>query len=204
MTTAKPKLRALEDQLRFLLSWASNPKKMGAVAPSGKVLAATMAAGVDLTSQGPVIELGPGTGPVTKALLMRGIEPSRIVALEYDGELADRLRKRYPGITVIHGDAYDLSAQLAKVTSEKASAIISSLPLFNEPSAKRVELLRAAFDLLAPDAPFVQFTYSFVSPIPLDDMPMRADKSEWILKNVPPARVWTYRQHPSDNESAAQ
>lgn len=194
MNQPHPALRLLDDQLRFLLSWVGNPMKIGAVAPSGKALAGAMAAEIDASSAGPIIELGPGTGPVTEALIERGIGEERIVALEYNGEFAARLQKRFPKLTVIHGDAFDLAAKVEKITSEKASAVISSLPLFNEPPAKRVQLLQAAFDLLEENGPFVQFTYSFNSPIPRDLIPVRTDVSEWILKNVPPARVWTYRR----------
>lgn len=194
MNETRPALRLLDDQLRFLLSWVGNPMKMGAVVPSGKALAYAMAAQVDPLSSGLIIELGPGTGPVTEALIEGGIAQERIVALEYNAEFASRLQKRYPRITVVHGDAYDLPARLHKITADKASAVLSSLPLFNDPPAKRIELLRAAFDLLEENAPFVQFTYSFSSPIPRDLLPVQASVSDWVLKNVPPARVWTYRR----------
>lgn len=190
----KSPLRILDDQLRFLLSWVGNPLKVGAVAPSGKALATEMAAQVDPSIPGAVIELGPGTGPVTEALLERGILPERIIALEYDADFASRLQKRFPGIAVIHGDAFDLSAKMNVLMDEKACAVISSLPLFNESSEKRIALLNAAFELLCDDGPFVQFTYAPVSPMPRDLIPVRVSVSDWILKNVPPARVWTYRR----------
>jgi phosphatidylethanolamine/phosphatidyl-N-methylethanolamine N-methyltransferase len=194
MSVKKRSFQALDDQLRFLLTWVGNPLKTGAVTPSGKALASAMAAEVNPAISGPVIELGPGTGPVTEALIARGIEASRIIALEYDSEFAERLQKRFSGITVIHGDAYNLSDKVTALTSEKACAIISSLPLFTESVEKRIALLTAAFELMQDDAPFVQFSYAPLSPIPRERMNVSATVSDWILLNVPPARVWTYRK----------
>ncbi|MES2905785.1 MAG: rRNA adenine N-6-methyltransferase family protein [Pseudomonadota bacterium] len=192
--TGKSPLRRLDDQLRFLLSLVGNPKKIGAVAPSGKALAAEMAAQIDPALSGPVIELGPGTGPVTQALIESGIAPERIITVEYDIDFAERLQKRFPGIHVICGDAYDLSTSLNGIVDEKACAIISSLPLFNQPVEKRTALLNAAFDILCARGPFVQFTYAPVSPIPRETADIETTVSDWIFKNVPPARVWTYRR----------
>jgi phosphatidylethanolamine/phosphatidyl-N-methylethanolamine N-methyltransferase len=191
---AKSPFSIFDDQLRFLLSWVSNPLKVGSVTPSGKPLATAMAAEVDPTIPGPVIELGPGTGPVTEALIERGFDPSRIIALEYDADFAGRLRKRFPGITVVHGDAYDLSENSSAHMTEKACAVISSLPLFTEAPEKRIALLNAAFDIMQDNAPFVQFTYAPVSPIPREHAAISSSVSDWILLNVPPARVWTYRR----------
>jgi phosphatidylethanolamine/phosphatidyl-N-methylethanolamine N-methyltransferase len=191
---SKSPLRMLDEQLRFLLSWVSNPLKVGAVTPSGKPLASAMAAEVDPAIPGPVIELGPGTGPVTEALIERGFEPSRIIALEYDAEFAERLRKKFPGITVINGDAFNLSQEFGDKFTEKACAVISSLPLVTEPAEKRLALLNAAFELMQENAPFVQFTYAPMAPIPRDRAYIAATASDWILMNVPPARVWTYRR----------
>ena len=131
---------------------------------------------------------------MTEALIERGIDPARIVALEYNAEFAGRLRARFPGITVIHGDAFNLAQEFGAKFKEKACAVISSLPLFTEPAEKRIALLNAAFDLMHDDAPFVQFSYAPVSPIPREKVNVETSVSDWILLNVPPARVWTYRR----------
>ena len=93
------------DAARFLGRWARNPLQTGAVAPSGKHLAQLMASYVDVNGTGPIVELGPGTGPVTSALLRHGVAPERLFLLEYSSEFCDLLRKRFPGVTVIQGDA---------------------------------------------------------------------------------------------------
>jgi phosphatidylethanolamine/phosphatidyl-N-methylethanolamine N-methyltransferase len=182
----------LEDEARFLKSWIENPLKTGAVAPSGKLLAQKMASVVDPMAPGPVVELGPGTGPVTQALLQRGVPPENLYLVEYSKDFATLLRQKFPGVTVIQGDAYGLEHTLAGVISEPVAAIVSSLPLLTRPEPQRSRLLKAAFRLMRPGAPFVQFTYMNNSPVPLDG-DFEANVSQRIWKNLPPARIWTYR-----------
>jgi phosphatidylethanolamine/phosphatidyl-N-methylethanolamine N-methyltransferase len=183
----------LEDEARFLKSWIENPLKTGAVAPSGKALAAKMAAVVDPVIPGPIVELGPGTGPVTQALLARGIAPERLFLVEYSADFAKLLRQRFPAVNVIQGDAYALAETLAAHIDQPIAAIVSSLPLLTRPDKQRVELLQAAFNLMLPGSPFVQFTYMNASPVPLSDG-FDATVSRRVWKNLPPARVWTYRR----------
>jgi phosphatidylethanolamine/phosphatidyl-N-methylethanolamine N-methyltransferase len=182
----------LEDEARFLKSWIENPLKTGAVAPSGKLLAQRMAAIVDPMAPGPVVELGPGTGPVTQALLQRGVPPENLYLVEYSKDFATLLRQKFPGVTVIQGDAYGLEHTLSGIVSEPIAAIVSSLPLLTRPESQRSRLLKAAFRLMRPGAPFVQFTYMNNSPVPLDG-DFEANVSQRIWKNLPPARIWTYR-----------
>src|SRR5687767_11844387 len=87
----KPRLD-IDDEVRFLRSWIEKPLAMGAVMPSGKMLARTMAQYVDPRGEGPVVELGPGTGPITNALVERGVDPSRLVLLEYSPNFCALLR----------------------------------------------------------------------------------------------------------------
>jgi phosphatidylethanolamine/phosphatidyl-N-methylethanolamine N-methyltransferase len=183
----------LEDEARFLKSWLENPLKTGAVAPSGKALAAKMASSIDPVVPGPIVELGPGTGPVTQALLARGIAPERLFLVEYSEDFARLLRQRFPGTNVIQGDAYALAATLAPHVHEPIAAIVSSLPLLTRPDKQRVALLQSAFNLMLPGSPFVQFTYMNPSPVPLSD-DFEASVSRRVWKNLPPARVWTYRR----------
>jgi phosphatidylethanolamine/phosphatidyl-N-methylethanolamine N-methyltransferase len=183
-----------DDQVRFLRSWIENPLKTGAVAPSSPELAAAMAEVVDPTVPGMVIELGPGTGVVTKALVDRGIAPERILAIEYNHDFVPLLASRFPGAVIRQGDAYDVAAVARSVTSEKIAAVVSSLPLFTEPAPKRVRMVTDCFDLMHANAPFIQFSYALVSPVPKRIPGMQINISDWVLKNVPPARVWTYRR----------
>jgi phosphatidylethanolamine/phosphatidyl-N-methylethanolamine N-methyltransferase len=184
----------LDDEVRFLRSWIEKPLHMGAVMPSGKVLARTMAQYVDIDSTGPVVELGPGTGAITSALIEHGIDQKRLVLVEYNPSFCALLRDRYPQATVVQGDAYALRDSLWNVLSMPASAVVSGLPLVTKPMLTRLKLIRDAFAALAPGAPFVQFTYSVAPPIPKSLPGVSTEASERIWMNLPPARVWVYRK----------
>lgn len=184
----------MNDEIRFLQSWFQNPLKTGAVSPSGRALAKMMASYLDPRIKGPVIELGPGTGPVTKALLERGFAPERLFLIEYNREFCHLLRLRYPGVTVIQGDAYEMRKTLAGKLPGPAVGVISSLPLFTRPPHDRDRMVNEAFDLCVEDGPFVQFTYAVVSPVPLKTGEIEGKRSPRVWMNLPPARVWVYRR----------
>jgi phosphatidylethanolamine/phosphatidyl-N-methylethanolamine N-methyltransferase len=184
----------LDDEVRFLRSWIEKPLHMGAVMPSGRVLARTMAQYVDINSKGPVVELGPGTGAITNALIEHGIDQKRLVLVEYNPGFCALLRDRYPQAKVVQGDAYALRDSLWDVLSAPASAVVSGLPLVTKPMLTRLKLIRDAFVALAPGAPFVQFTYSVAPPIPKSLPGVSTEASERIWMNIPPARVWVYRK----------
>jgi phosphatidylethanolamine/phosphatidyl-N-methylethanolamine N-methyltransferase len=182
------------DEVRFIRTWIEKPLTTGAVAPSGKVLARTMASYIDPSVPGPVIELGPGTGPVTEALVAQGIDPSRLVLIEFDPAFCRLLRKRYPEATVVQGDAYSLKRLLSGLLQQPAAAVVSSLPLITKPLRMRLRVLFEAFGLMSPGAPFIQFTYATMPPIPKRLDRVTAEASERIWLNIPPARVWVYRR----------
>ncbi len=184
----------LDDEVRFLRSWIEKPLHMGAVMPSGKVLARTMAQYVDVDSTGPVVELGPGTGAITNALIQHGVDQKRLVLVEYNPGFCALLRDRYPQAKVVQGDAYALRDSLWDVLNVPASAVVSGLPLVTKPMLTRLKLIRDAFAALAPGAPFVQFTYSVAPPIPKSLPGVSTEASERIWMNLPPARVWVYRK----------
>jgi phosphatidylethanolamine/phosphatidyl-N-methylethanolamine N-methyltransferase len=184
----------LDDEVRFIRSWIERPLSIGAVTPSGKILARTMARYVDPNSTGPVVELGPGTGPVTEALVEAGVEPSRLVLVEFNPSFCRILRSRYPEATLVQGDAYSMRRLLETLLLQPAAAVVSGLPLITKPIKLRLRLLRDAFDLMLPGAPFVQFTYSVASPLPRRFGGFTVEASERIWMNLPPARVWVYRR----------
>jgi phosphatidylethanolamine/phosphatidyl-N-methylethanolamine N-methyltransferase len=184
----------LDDEVRFLRSWIEKPLHMGAVMPSGRMLARTMAQYVDINSEGPVVELGPGTGAITSALIEHGVDQKRLVLVEYNPGFCALLRNRYPHAKVVQGDAYALRDSLAGVLNMPASAVVSGLPLVTKPMLTRLKLIRDAFIALAPGAPFVQFTYSVAPPIPKSLPGVSTEASERIWMNLPPARVWVYRK----------
>ena len=184
----------LDDEVHFLRSWLDKPLTTGAVMPSGKLLARAMARCVDLSIPGPVIELGPGTGPVTEALVAHGVDPARLVLVEFNPVFCRILRSRYPAATVVQGDAYSLKRLLESLMREPAAAVVSGLPLLTKPYKTRVRLIHDAFALMSTEAPFVQFTYAMTPPIPKRLARARIEESERIWFNIPPAKVWVYRK----------
>jgi phosphatidylethanolamine/phosphatidyl-N-methylethanolamine N-methyltransferase len=184
----------LDDEVRFIRSWIERPLSIGAVTPSGKPLARTMARYVDPASNGPVVELGPGTGPVTEALVQAGVSPSRLVLVEFNPSFCRILRSRYPDATLVQGDAYSMRRLLETLLLQPAAAVVSGLPLVTKPIRQRLRLIRDAFDLMLPGAPFVQFTYSVAAPLPKQLGGFSVEASERIWMNIPPARVWVYRK----------
>ncbi len=192
--SAAKKVLCLDDEVQFIRSWIEKPLATGAVMPSGKPLARTMAQFVDPQIEGPFVELGRGTGAVTAALVEHGIDPARLVMVEFNPGFCDLLRERYPGATVVQGDAYSIKRLLETTLRQPAAAVVSSLPLFTKPMKMRLRLLKDAFALLRSAGPFVQFTYALVPPIPQAYSGARAEASERVWFNVPPARVWCYRK----------
>lgn len=190
---------AFAEEARFFKAWIENPIATGAVSPSGRALARAMARQVDVALPGPVIELGPGTGPVTQALIEHGVAPDRLILIEYDPAFCRLLERKFPGVKVVHGDAYNIVDTLGPLaTMQPLAAVVSSLPLLNRPEADRLALLREAFELLDPRGNFIQFTYGMVSPVPRRSrsghgVAFTATASAPVWLNLPPARVWSYR-----------
>jgi len=182
-----------DDEVRFIRSWIEKPLSTGAVMPSGKFLARTMARYVDTHATGPVIELGAGTGPVTEALIEHGVDPARLVLVEFNPTFCRMLREKFPEATVVQGDAYSLRRSLGNVLQQPAAAVVSGLPLMTKPMITRLRLITDAFAAMAHGSPFIQFTYAVVPPIPTDFNGVTAEASDFVWMNLPPARVWVYR-----------
>jgi phosphatidylethanolamine/phosphatidyl-N-methylethanolamine N-methyltransferase len=177
------------DHLRFFRALASRPRHVGAVMPSGPQLARAMAAQIRL--DGPVLELGPGTGCITEAILQR-VPPRRITAIEYDSEFAGALKARFPDITVIEGDAFDLDHTLNRA-HEPFAAVVSGLPLLNFSMEDRHRLVEGALARLAPGGCLIQFSYGLHAPVVPPDGYM-VFRAAFAWANIPPARVWVYRK----------
>lgn len=189
----------LADEARFIRSWFDSPLTAGAVTPSGRFLARAMARCVDPHAKGLVIELGPGTGPVTEALIAHGVAADRLVLVEYDASFCKLLERRFPGAHIVQGDAYSLQDTLRAYAGQDISTVVSSLPLLTRPDRERISLLDEAFGLMGPDGAFVQFTYGLVSPMPLKlyrrtEKDYRGEVFQPVWLNIPPARVWRYRR----------
>ena len=189
--TAPPDV--LTGNLRFLRALVAHPKNIGAIMPSSRALGRAIARQVDPARPGPVLELGPGTGVLTQAVLERGITPGRLTLVEFDPDMAAFLAGHFDGVDVIEGDAFDLARTLGAKAREPFSAIISGIPLLNFPMARRRIFMEGVCRLLAPGAPLIQFSYGAHAPVvPSPDYSVTRTAMVWA--NLPPARVWVYRK----------
>jgi phosphatidylethanolamine/phosphatidyl-N-methylethanolamine N-methyltransferase len=181
------------DNLRFLRALITRPKHVGAVAPSSRMLARAIADEVDPSRPGPILELGPGTGVITQALLERGVPPEQLTAIEYDADFAQGIAARYPGVQVIRGDAFDLNRTLGPRQNERFAAIVSGIPLLNFPVARRRAYVEGLMHRLLPGAALIQFSYGMHAPAPAPEG-HSVSCTAMIWANLPPARVWVYRK----------
>lgn len=175
---------------RFLLSWLDNPFGVGAVAPSGRPLARLMTQ--ELKAGDRVLELGPGTGTLTQAILARGVVRHDLFLLERCPGFADLLERRFPGATVMRGDATVRQDGLVPYRGT-IDFIISGLPLVLFSREQKYRLLREVFRLLKPDGAFYQFTYGGRCPLDrrhLERLGLDARCTGFIALNVPPAFVY--------------
>ncbi len=175
----------------FFRAWLRDPKRIAAIAPSSAALARAMTASI-APSCAPVIELGPGTGVFTEALLGRGVPEDRIALVEIGEEFARALRQRFPLATLVQHDASRLGT-VQFFDGELAGAVISGLPLLSMTPARVRRVLQDAFCRLRPGGAFYQFTYGFRCPVPprlLDRLGLKATRVAVALRNLPPAAVY--------------
>lgn len=182
----------------FLKRWLRRPFATGALVPSGRLLAAAMAQATRAAAgAGDIVELGAGTGGVTKALLAAGIPAERLVLVERDPEFAVFLRRHFRGLRIVEGDAARLPQILPAQGVTSVAAIVSSLPLLSLPAEVVAGIVTGAFEVLPEGGALVQFTYGPKPPVPRAlRQRLRLDgvRSRRIWRNVPPAVVWTFRR----------
>jgi len=196
----------LTEGLRFLRLWARNPIHVGAIAPSSRELARAMARQIDVARPGAVIELGGGTGSITAALLKAGVRPADLVVIEREPALCATLSRKFPGTTVIRGDARDLAKLLRDAGVDRINAVVSSLPLLSLPRGVGRRIIDQAISVLPEDGMLIQFTYGLLSPVSRRQrrsLALKADRAAWILQNLPPASIWRYRKLSQDVELRA-
>ena len=179
----------MSDSLRFIGRLVAKPKLVGAIAPSSRALANAIAA--QMPTKGAILEIGPGTGVATQALIERGVSPDQITAIEYDPEFARLIAQRFPRIKLIKGDAFDLDRTLGD--REPFAGIISGVPLRRHSLQRRKRFVQGLLARLKPGAPLVQFSYGFHAPVAAPPG-VSVTLAALVLFNLPPARVWVYRQ----------
>lgn len=169
------------------------PRRVGAITPSGKVLADAMAREIP-GGNGRIVELGGGTGSITAGLLRGGVGAARLIVVEQDERLCARIRRRFPQIAVVSGDACDLSSILESIgVTEAVTAVVSSLPVLAMNISEQEKLLTATRAVTGGRGTLIQYTYGVRCPVPaalLARLGFTAQRTAWIWRNVPPAAVW--------------
>lgn len=183
-----------DEEIRFFKGMMQGPRKVGSIVPTSATTARKMASVVNPQSGLPVLELGPGTGAITKAILARGVEPENLIAIEYSTDFFQHLVKAYPGVHVINGDAFDLEKTLGVLRGQTFDSVVSGLPLLNFPMQARVALLESLLDRLPPGRPVVQISYGALSPIIARPDRYHIKHLEFVVRNIPPAQLWIYRR----------
>lgn len=186
---------SIAETVTFFQAWLRSPLRVAAVAPSSRALASLITGEISRDT-GPVIELGPGTGAFTRALLARGVRPQDLALIEAGSEFAVALQARYPAARTLWMDAARLRT-VELFDGQPAGAVVSGLPLLSIAPRKVMAILIGAFAKMRPDGAFYQFTYGPRCPVPprmLDHLGLQAERIGGTLANLPPASVYRLRR----------
>jgi phosphatidylethanolamine/phosphatidyl-N-methylethanolamine N-methyltransferase len=183
-----------DEEIRFFKGWIDGPKAVGAILPTSSITARRMASVIDIHSCLPVLELGPGTGVITKAILKHGVKPSDLYSIEYSQDFVEHLNKTYPEVNIIQGDAFDLDTTLGEMKDQQFDSIVSAVPLLNFPMARRIQLIEDMLTRIPRGRPFMQITYGPLPPVPSGRGNYTVQHYDFVMRNVPPAQLWVYRR----------
>lgn len=186
--------RRFDDEIRFFKGWMDGPKAVGSIIPTSGVTARRMASVIDTGSGLPVLELGPGTGVITKAILERGISPKKLIAVEYSDDFVQHLRAAFPEVTILEGDAFNLDKTLGRNAATTFDCVVSAIPLLNFPMDARIKFVQDLLDRIPAGRPIVQITYGPRSPVAPGRGPYTVEKLDFVVRNIPPAHLWLYRR----------
>lgn len=194
---AKKLLATLNDTTLFVQEWLQAPLITASVTPSSRFLANAMARWANPNSKHFVLELGPGTGAVTQALIKRGISENKIVCVENNPKMANVLGKRFPRTHILSGDAREFDQLLQDKFGdlECVDAVISSLPLKNFPASETEKLSDKIHAILRPHGKWVQYSYNLKREHPKGSERFDLIKSDVVWFNVPPARLNVYQKN---------
>lgn len=183
--------KRFDGELRFMRGMIEGPKQVGAILPTSAVTAKVMASVIDHASGLKVLELGPGTGAITKAILNR-IPADRLVSVEYSTPFYNHLTATFPGVHFINGDAFNLDRTLGDLKDETFDCIISAIPLLNFSMQERVALIESLLARIPDGRPVVQISYGPVSPVAAKPESYTIKHLDFVVRNIPPAQLWTY------------
>lgn len=183
---------ALAEWQIFFAHFLRDPLGIGAVAPSSAPVARALADCLTLERAGSLLELGGGTGSITRGLLAAGCPPERLVVIEREPALAQILRRRFAAVRVIQADARDMTASLHEIGVERLATVISSLPIKWFALEVQCSILAQSLDLLGEGGSFFQITNSMASPLPMKRLGICGEERVRIWRNLVPVQIWRY------------
>jgi phosphatidylethanolamine/phosphatidyl-N-methylethanolamine N-methyltransferase len=175
----------------FFRRWLANPLQMGSIVPSSTTLCRRIAALVRRAEDEIVLEIGAGTGVISRALLAAGVPAEKLVVVEIVPDMADHLRQVLPGVNVLNADAFELAGELPERFRGKVGTAICGIPLVMLPLAQQQRFVDAV-EAVAPGKGFLLYTYCITSPLPYGKLGLTARREAWTPLNFPPASVWRY------------
>lgn len=176
----------------FLRRWLANPLQMGSIIPSSPALGRRVARLVERHEDEFVLELGAGTGAITRALLASGVPAERLVVVEIVPEMAAHLAQALPGVRVLQADAFDLARSLPDWMHGRIGTAICGIPLVLLPRERQARFVQQV-EAVAPGRGFLLYTYCITSPLPYRALDLAPERKAWTPLNFPPASVWRYR-----------
>ena len=180
----------MSDFFKFIQQWAAAPLQVAAIAPSGRRLAELMTQGLDENS-GPIIELGPGTGVFTRAMIEIGIPEEQIAMFELNTEFAEEFQNQFPKAQVYNMSAAELEGKA--LFDVPVTSVLSGLGFLSMPRRLVDDIVRGAFSQLKQGGDFVQFTYGPKCPVPAsirEDQGLDYERVGGTMLNLPPASVY--------------
>jgi phosphatidylethanolamine/phosphatidyl-N-methylethanolamine N-methyltransferase len=172
----------------------AHPLQLGTPIPSSPALGRLIASHLKDRKSGLIVEIGGGTGVITRQLLAAGVPSDRLLVLEIDPEMADYLRATLPEANVMTGDACDLATLLPPSWRGRVDTIVSGIPMAVLSAAYQREIIDALFAVLAPDGRYLQYTFTLGgSPVRARRLGLTGRRLGTTFGNFPPASVWTYQ-----------
>ncbi len=175
----------------FFRRWMANPLQMGSIVPSSPALCRRLVAQTRAAPDQIVVELGAGTGVVSRALIESGLPPERLTVIEIVPDMADHLRQALPGAQVIEGDARRLPSLIPPELHGRIGTVIVGIPLVLLPVAEQRRFIDA-IQAVAPGVGFILYSYCVTSPLPWKKHGLVPRREAWTPLNFPPASVWRY------------
>ncbi len=184
-----------EEHFVFFKRWLKNPLQIGAFFPSSRSLARLIGREVLVSPHQIVVELGGGTGILTEELIKAGVPENQLYVIEIDPILVSYLKKRFPNVIVLHGNAINLPDLIPPEFLGKVSTIVSGMPLLNMPKIVQKDIVDASFKSLTKNGRFIQYTYSPFSSLASHKFGLSKRRAGFVLKNFPPATIWCYEKN---------